>query len=382
MLRDSRTGSLSKTNPFGVAADADSAAPPEQPRPIAQVDDSHDFRPDRAASNPFAAAPAAQPQAHPTTAAPPPTNPFLQATTATRQKLLAGEITQAEADKIDAVNAAAAATSPVDIIGPGLSADTAGSSSRPHASVASGSGSGSGSTRGRPPRTTPTANIQESIVFALDLSEAMDAPTSNFKKGEVGLTVLQSVQSAITAFVHTKARMNKYHRFGLMIIGVAPMWLLEWTSDPQQLAGMVAQLATQGPFAAMSFDALLKDVASKLDIARLQRPDMICRVVLVHGRRETPTFMGEPASNVLLRSAGFYIDFLHVYNPKTDEQHARAFLQLCDNEFVNPHFYRMKVPTDSKAIMACMAMLHAHPLQRIDQLSMCHSLERKEADLL
>ena len=103
-----------------------------------------------------------------------------------------------QADKIDAVNAAAAATSPVAVIGAdqiqppafGAASVPAAGSHPPRGSqlpLPAGAGAGAGPMThpaglGRAPRTTPTANVPELIVFALDLSDSMDTPTSNFKK--------------------------------------------------------------------------------------------------------------------------------------------------------------------------------------------------------
>lgn len=318
----------------------------------------------------------------------------VDAANAVGTKLVSGDISKAEADRIlSVIEQVAISGSDVDLdtrrVPPPKNTNPfkVPASLQANASTSmmsmNESSDRSQSVHSRPPRTKINVNIPENIIFAVDLTESIDQKCVGSKSAQA-VTVLQAIQQALAIFAHSKSRMNKYHKFGLFVMGEGLLCLLEPTSDPTVIAEMVRTLVSQGQFGPLNLNTLLDEIAKKCNIEPLRRPEQVLRVILLHARQSPPIYndVVDSLSSELLKCPGFYIDFVGIYNQKSGGDSANGFLQFCNDEFPNPHFYRSKVPNSARAIMGSITMLMAHPLQRMDQLSVCHSLDQMQADLL
>eukprot|EP00041_Stephanoeca_diplocostata_P017915 m.369890 g.369890 ORF g.369890 m.369890 type:complete len:273 (+) comp20857_c0_seq2:148-966(+) len=194
----------------------------------------------------------------------------------------------------------------------------------------------------RRPRGNIVSNVNEDILFVIDLSAEMAGKTTNKKNGtrpDEQLNILQMLKSAIRSFVLTKSRMNPHHSFGVACL-------------------------------------------TNVSIKELDAPDKVVHVVLITGRSSLPTFTDAHSHAPLVDSVGFFLDIIRVYPYQSKAKStlaAEEYQNQLQEKFVNPHFYIFSIPADARAVLPALCGLLSHPLQRADRTAISHTLASTRA---
>eukprot|EP00041_Stephanoeca_diplocostata_P017916 m.369900 g.369900 ORF g.369900 m.369900 type:complete len:317 (+) comp20857_c0_seq5:148-1098(+) len=238
----------------------------------------------------------------------------------------------------------------------------------------------------RRPRGNIVSNVNEDILFVIDLSAEMAGKTTNKKNGtrpDEQLNILQMLKSAIRSFVLTKSRMNPHHSFGVACLTQSVIWLLKFTRDIQEIEDMLSGLEPhKSEYGVIDIDELLAEISRNVSIKELDAPDKVVHVVLITGRSSLPTFTDAHSHAPLVDSVGFFLDIIRVYPYQSKAKStlaAEEYQNQLQEKFVNPHFYIFSIPADARAVLPALCGLLSHPLQRADRTAISHTLASTRA---
>lgn len=223
-------------------------------------------------------------------------------------------------------------------------------------------------------------NLPEQIIFVLDTHQELTLAVSDGNYASAGGTRLDVFKSLLKRFLATKKTMNAKHRFALAYLTDAPHFMLDFTSQESEI-----EMLLDGILQPSTLSACTKlDAGSIVDLVREHVPDVlsstvtpthVTRLILVVARTSCEMNGMSPERARLLHAleetGHFFVDILYMHDIKVAETKKGVLGTQDLYDRLNASFdvagigYSFEVGRATRRLADAMAMLLAHPCQRI-----------------
>ncbi|KNE57492.1 hypothetical protein, variant [Allomyces macrogynus ATCC 38327] len=238
----------------------------------------------------------------------------------------------------------------------------------PAASSVAGNGAGSavGGMAAVPPRKV-APNLDENILFCLDLHEENALPLSPLEMNS--RSRLDETKDLLKRFIFLKHQLKPSHQFGLITLeNVAKVYMVP-TADLEFLNLAIDGIATTGAYLQCDLESLFNVVEETLQVTA--DADQVYRVILIYSR--TNVFPDSRSNKVLKRlydTGRFFFDVVYVHEPPNDANFPQeiydAFATFRDTRGIATN-WSFQVCRSWKTLATVMTQLLSHPLQRAPQ---------------
>eukprot|EP00128_Syssomonas_multiformis_P001192 Colp12_sorted_trinity150504_noHs@20261 len=203
------------------------------------------------------------------------------------------------------------------------------------------------------------SNIPEKIIFCIDLSSEVGKP---FQNGNDPRTKLHFIMSAIRRFVRIKNKINPAHEYAIICCTDHPLWYSDFTSDAEQVVQRLDALIAQEDCNQFDLSMLFETISQRVELEK----EECVRVIFVYARSAVkPTVSDQKLLDRIYALQCLTVDVLYVHDRANSSNCPQEVYDILSNDLKQESY--VCETTVKKRLLEVMAMLLAHPFQRVPQ---------------
>ncbi|XP_050735166.1 BRISC and BRCA1-A complex member 1-like [Eriocheir sinensis] len=229
----------------------------------------------------------------------------------------------------------------------------------------------------------PRVKCPEHIILVVDVCREEGNSTYRLADGSK-FSALYMVKRALTLFVQNKHSIDSRHKFALVILQDIPIWIQDFTSDPQKIISYIEEMEEAPAPSHCDLSSVFELIALQITLPKCSStstvPPYIYRTILIYGRSHClPQFLqGKELFNYLTQSPHFVLDVLYTHEPPTDDNKCEGIFDLLCGLDEGGLSYVLEVSRNATKLHNYFGTLLAHPFQRPIQKYLHYTLTPKD----
>ncbi|KAG0711975.1 BRISC and BRCA1-A complex member 1 [Chionoecetes opilio] len=229
----------------------------------------------------------------------------------------------------------------------------------------------------------PKINIPEHIILVVDVSHEEGNTPFRLADGSK-YCALYMVKRALTLFLQNKHTIDQRHKFALVAMHDIPVWIHDFTNDPQQIISDLEMVDEGPPISHCDLSLMFELIAHQISLPKSSNPAIIppyiYRTILIYGRSHClPQFLqGKELFSHLTQSPHFVLDVLYTHEQPSDDNKCEGIFDLLCGLDESGWSYVLEVSRNATKLHNYFGTLLAHPFQRPIQKDVHYALLPKQ----